>query len=120
MALAARKAPAPMMMLAVTSGRNRVKRVMRPVGELQLKRSSRPRALTRRSPALVRVTAMPAVDEADANVELQESMLDAGVNLPRPRRTVDGHGLYGNVRVYEWPDMPPPTGATTTSRRRVA
>jgi len=50
---------------------------------------------------------VPAVDEADANVELQESMLDAGVNLPRPRRTVDGHGLYGNVRVYEWLDMTP-------------
>ena len=42
---------------------------------------------------------VPTVDEADANVELQESMLDAGVNLPRPRRTLDGHGLFGNVRV---------------------
>ena len=50
---------------------------------------------------------VPTVDEADANVELQESMLDAGVNLPRPRRTVDGHGLFGNVRVYEWLDMTP-------------
>ena len=50
---------------------------------------------------------MPTVDEADANVGLQESMLDAGVNLPRPRRTVDGHGLFGNVRVYEWLDMTP-------------
>ena len=50
---------------------------------------------------------MPTVDEADANVELQESMLDAGVNLPRPRRTIDGHGLFGNVRVYEWLDLTP-------------
>jgi len=56
---------------------------------------------------------VPAVDEADANIELQESMLDAGVNLPRPRRTVDGHGLLGNVRVYEWLDLTPlPVGAT--------
>jgi Ser/Thr protein kinase RdoA (MazF antagonist) len=55
---------------------------------------------------------LPTVDEADANVALQESMLDAGVNLPRPRRTVDGHGLFGNVRVYEWLDMTPiPVGA---------
>ena len=50
---------------------------------------------------------VPTVNEADANVELQESMLDAGINLPRPRRTVDGHGLFGNVRVYEWLDMTP-------------
>ena len=50
---------------------------------------------------------VPTVDEADANVELQESMLAAGINLPRPRRTVDGHGLFGNVRVYEWLDMTP-------------
>jgi len=50
---------------------------------------------------------VPTVDEADANVELQESMLDAGINLPRPRSTVDGHGLFGNVRVYEWLDMTP-------------
>ena len=50
---------------------------------------------------------VPTLDEADANVELQESMLDAGVNLPRPRRTYDGHGLFGNVRVYEWLDMTP-------------
>ena len=50
---------------------------------------------------------VPTVDEADANVELQESMLDAAVNLPRPRRTVDGHGLFGNVRVYEWLDLTP-------------
>jgi Ser/Thr protein kinase RdoA (MazF antagonist) len=49
----------------------------------------------------------PTVEEADVNVELQEAMLDAGVNLPRPRRTVDGHGLFGNVRVYEWLDMAP-------------
>ena len=26
---------------------------------------------------------------------------------PRPRRTADGHGLFGNVRVYEWLDMTP-------------
>jgi Ser/Thr protein kinase RdoA (MazF antagonist) len=50
---------------------------------------------------------VPTVDEADANVELQESMLDAGVHLPRPRRTVDGHGLFENARVYEWLDMAP-------------
>jgi Ser/Thr protein kinase RdoA (MazF antagonist) len=50
---------------------------------------------------------VPTVDEADANVELQESMLAAGVHLPRPRRTVDGHGLVENVRVYEWLDMTP-------------
>jgi len=50
---------------------------------------------------------VPTVDEADANVELQESMLDAGVHLPRPRRTVDSHGLLENVRVYEWLDMTP-------------
>lgn len=49
----------------------------------------------------------PTVEEADANVELQESMLDVGVVLPRPRRTVDGHGVFGNVRVYEWLDMSP-------------
>ena len=50
---------------------------------------------------------VPTVAEADANVELQETMLAVGVNLPRPRRTVDGHGLYGNVRVYEWRDLRP-------------
>ena len=50
---------------------------------------------------------VPTVDVADANVELQESMLDAGVNLPRPRRTVDGHGLFGSVRVDEWLDLTP-------------
>ena len=50
---------------------------------------------------------VPTVGEADANVELQESMLDAGIHLPRPRRTVDGHGLFENVRVYEWLDMTP-------------
>jgi Ser/Thr protein kinase RdoA (MazF antagonist) len=52
---------------------------------------------------------VPAIDDADANVELQESMLAAGVHLPRPRRTVDGHGLFENVRVYEWLDMTPVT-----------
>ena len=50
---------------------------------------------------------VPTVEEADDNVALQESMLDAGVNLPRPRRTIDGHGLLGNVRVYEWLDLTP-------------
>ncbi len=50
---------------------------------------------------------LPTVEEADANVELQERMLDVGVNLPRPCRTVDGHGLFGNVRVYEWRDLRP-------------
>ena len=29
-------------------------------------------------------------------------MLDAGLSLPGPRRTLDGHGLSGNVQVYEW------------------
>jgi Ser/Thr protein kinase RdoA (MazF antagonist) len=48
---------------------------------------------------------VPSVAEADANVVVQESMLDAGVQLPRPRRTVDGHALHDNVRVYEWLDM---------------
>jgi Phosphotransferase enzyme family len=57
---------------------------------------------------------VPTVAEADANVEFQESMLAAGVTLPRPRRTVDGHGLYGNVRVYEWLDLTPiPAGGAT-------
>ncbi len=50
---------------------------------------------------------LPTLDEVDANVELQESMLAAGISLPRPRRTLDGHGLFGNVRVYEWLDMTP-------------
>jgi Ser/Thr protein kinase RdoA (MazF antagonist) len=50
---------------------------------------------------------VPTVDEADANADLQELMLDAGVSLPRPRRTVDGHALFGNVRVYEWLDITP-------------
>jgi Ser/Thr protein kinase RdoA (MazF antagonist) len=55
---------------------------------------------------------VPTIEEADANVALQESMLDAGVELPRPRRTVDGHGLFSNVRVYEWQDLTPiPVGA---------
>ena len=54
---------------------------------------------------------LPTDDQADANVELQESMLDAGVHLPRPRRTVDGHALFENIRIYEWLDMTPvPTG----------
>ena len=48
---------------------------------------------------------VPTDAEADANVDLQESMLDAGVHLPRPRRTVDGHALLGNIRVYQWLDM---------------
>jgi hypothetical protein len=50
---------------------------------------------------------VPSVEAADANVDLQESMLAAGVHLPRPRRTVDGHGRHGNVRVYEWLDLVP-------------
>jgi hypothetical protein len=50
---------------------------------------------------------LPTLEVADANVDLQESMLDAGVNMPRLRRTVDGHGLFRNVRVYEWRDMSP-------------
>jgi hypothetical protein len=50
---------------------------------------------------------VPTVDEADTNVELQQLMVDAGVHLPRPRLTVDGHGLFGNVRVYEWLDITP-------------
>lgn len=51
---------------------------------------------------------VPTVEEADANVDLQELMLDAGaVKLPRPRRTTEGHGLLGNVRVYEWLEMSP-------------
>jgi Ser/Thr protein kinase RdoA (MazF antagonist) len=48
---------------------------------------------------------VPTVEEADANAALQESMLAAGVDLPRPRRTVDGHGIFENVRVYEWLDL---------------
>ena len=48
---------------------------------------------------------LPTPDEADMNVDLQESMLAAGVSLPRPRRTTDGHALFGNIRVYEWLDM---------------
>jgi thiamine kinase-like enzyme len=48
---------------------------------------------------------VPTVEEADANVALQESMLAAGVDLPRPRRTVEGHGIFENVRVYEWLDL---------------
>jgi Ser/Thr protein kinase RdoA (MazF antagonist) len=63
---------------------------------------------------------LPSVDEADANVELQESMLASGVNLPRPRRTVDGHGLYGNVRVYEWLDMTPIALGVREVEKRVA
>ena len=50
---------------------------------------------------------VPTVEEADANVELQEAMLDAGLSLPRPQRTTGGHGLFGNVRVYEWLDLTP-------------
>jgi hypothetical protein len=42
---------------------------------------------------------LPTPEEADANLQLQESMLDAGVHLPRPRRTLDGHALFQNVRV---------------------
>jgi hypothetical protein len=64
---------------------------------------------------------VPTVDDADANVELQESMLDAGVNLPRPRRTLDGHGLFGNVRVYEWLVMAPiPIGDPGVEKRVAA
>ena len=48
---------------------------------------------------------LPTPDEADSNVDLQESMLAAGVALPRPRRTTDGRALFGNIRVYEWLDM---------------
>src|SRR5215210_9135814 len=48
---------------------------------------------------------VPTVEEADANVVIQESMLAAGVELPRPRRSVEGHGIFGNVRVYEWLDL---------------
>ena len=48
---------------------------------------------------------LPTPAEADMNADLQESMLDAGVSLPRPRRTTDGHALFGNIRVYEWLDM---------------
>ena len=48
---------------------------------------------------------LPTPDEADMNVDLQESMLAAGVSLPRPRRTTDGRALFGNIRVYEWLDM---------------
>jgi Ser/Thr protein kinase RdoA (MazF antagonist) len=48
---------------------------------------------------------VPTVEEADANVSLQESMLAAGVDLPRPRRTVEGHGIFGNIRVYEWLEL---------------
>ncbi len=62
----------------------------------------------------------PTADEADANVELQESMLDAGVNLPRPRRTVDGHALVENVRVYEWLDMTPLPVANPDAEELVA
>jgi Ser/Thr protein kinase RdoA (MazF antagonist) len=50
---------------------------------------------------------VPTAAEADENLALQESMLHAGVRLPRPRRTVDGHALFDNVRVYEWLDMTP-------------
>ena len=63
---------------------------------------------------------VPTVDEADANVELQESMLAAGVHLPRPRRTVDGHGLFENVRVYEWLDMTPVSGGDPSVDEPVA
>jgi Ser/Thr protein kinase RdoA (MazF antagonist) len=63
---------------------------------------------------------VPTVDEADANVTLQESMLDAGVSLPRPRRTVEGHALFGNVRVYEWLDMDPVSPGDPDVDERVA
>ena len=58
---------------------------------------------------------LPTPDEADMNVDLQESMLAAGVSLPRPRRTTDGHALFGNIRVYEWLDM---TAIDVDRRRR--
>jgi Ser/Thr protein kinase RdoA (MazF antagonist) len=54
---------------------------------------------------------VPTGEEADANVELQESMLAAGVHLPRPRRTVDGHGLFDSARVYEWLALTPVTAS---------
>ena len=63
---------------------------------------------------------VPTIEEADANVELQESMLEAGVNLPRPRRTVDGHALFDNVRVYEWLDLRPIPVADVDVERAVA
>jgi len=64
---------------------------------------------------------VPTVGEADANVELQEWMLNAGVSLPRPRRTVDGHALFGNVRVYEWLDLTPiPAGDVDVDERLAA
>jgi hypothetical protein len=58
---------------------------------------------------------VPTVDEADANVELQESMLNAGVNLPRPRRTADGHALMGNVQRSRISVRPSGTSTRATS-----
>jgi hypothetical protein len=63
---------------------------------------------------------VPTVDEADANADLQETMLAAGVDLPRPRRTVGGHALFENVRVYEWRELAPVTVADRGLDERVA
>jgi Ser/Thr protein kinase RdoA (MazF antagonist) len=63
---------------------------------------------------------VPTVDEADANADLQETMLAGGVDLPRPRRTVGGHALFDNVRVYEWREMVPVTVAERGLDERVA
>jgi Ser/Thr protein kinase RdoA (MazF antagonist) len=63
---------------------------------------------------------LPTIDEADTNVDFQELMLAAGVDLPRPRRTVDGHALFQNVRVYEWLDLTPIPTADTNEDERVA
>jgi Ser/Thr protein kinase RdoA (MazF antagonist) len=63
---------------------------------------------------------VPTTAEADANVALQERMLAAGVRLPRPRRTVDGHALAANVRVYEWLDLVPVVPGDPEAERQVA
>jgi Ser/Thr protein kinase RdoA (MazF antagonist) len=63
---------------------------------------------------------LPTPEEADANLQFQESMLDAGVNLPRPRRTVDGQALFQNVRVYEWLDLMPVTPGDGSTEGLVA
>jgi Ser/Thr protein kinase RdoA (MazF antagonist) len=63
---------------------------------------------------------VPTVEEADANTDFQETMLAAGVDLPCPRRTVDGHALFDNVRVYEWREMVSVTMAERELDGRVA
>ena len=45
--------------------------------------------------------------EVEANVVLQEHMLDNGVAMPRPIRAPDGRGAVGRWRAYEWVDLAP-------------